>query len=124
LKLKASQIPETRKALLANQQGLCGICGLHIVDDPVLDHDHKTGAIRSVAHRGCNSAEGRVLGILKRSGIKEPRMFLTSLVRYLETHDVDQHNLIHPTFRTADEKKAFLKKRTLKRKQLKISKGV
>lgn len=124
MKLKSSQIPETRKALLQNQQGLCGICGLYINDDPVLDHDHKTGSIRSVAHRGCNSAEGRVLGVLKRSGIKDPRKFLTSLVSYLDLHDNDQHNLIHPTFKTPDEKKALLKKRTLKRKQLKISKGV
>ena len=118
MKLKSSQIPETRKALLETQQGLCGICGLEIHDDPVLDHDHKTGAIRSVAHRGCNSAEGRVLGIVKRSGIKDPRKFLTSLVKYLETHDNDQHDLIHPTFKTPEEKKLNLKKRAKKKRDL------
>jgi hypothetical protein len=48
MKLKHKDIVTLRLFLLSRQQGLCSLCGDLIEDDAVLDHDHKTGRIRSV----------------------------------------------------------------------------
>jgi len=46
------------------QDGLCPVCRLKLEDDTlVVDHDHTTGEVRGLLHKGCNSA----LGVLKDS---------------------------------------------------------
>lgn len=47
---------ETYKRFLANQNGVCAICG--IVADFHVDRDHKTGAIRGLLCRACNVGLG------------------------------------------------------------------
>lgn len=46
----------TRKGwndMLTEQKGLCGICGKGM-KNPCVDHDHITGRVRGLLHRGCN----------------------------------------------------------------------
>lgn len=56
--MKQKDISILREKLLAEQNGICPICN-KIIDDPVLDHEHKkklkgTGLIRGVLCRTCN----------------------------------------------------------------------
>lgn len=122
MKLKHSEIKETRLLLLDQQGGKCAICHLPCdVDQAVLDHDHKGGHIRAVLHRSCNAAEGKVINILRRFGVKDAQHFLRELISYHELHTTNQTGLIHPTFKTEAEKKERAKRRA-KCRQVKLSK--
>ena len=58
---------EIRDRLYQKQGGCCGLCHRHIEPkDAVLDHDHSTGKVRAVLHRGCNSLEGKMTNAIKR----------------------------------------------------------
>ena len=58
---------EIRDRLYQKQGGCCGLCHRHIEpQDAVLDHDHSTGRVRAVLHRGCNSLEGKMTNAIKR----------------------------------------------------------
>ena len=53
--------PETFRSLLEAQRGLCALCSEPLSKDHTfvaVDHDHATGAIRGLLHRGCNVAVG------------------------------------------------------------------
>lgn len=60
LKRKYGITPEQYDALLAEQSGVCGICGRPPRDDIALhvDHDHTTGRIRGLLCFRCNNALG------------------------------------------------------------------
>ena len=45
--------PEDVEQMLAEQDGLCAICGT-LPNRAVVDHDHQTGAVRGVLCHGCN----------------------------------------------------------------------
>lgn len=95
-KLKASKIKEYRQQQLALQNNCCDLCGEEVVDDAVLDHDHKTGLIRKVLHRGCNSMLGKVENNMARSrmDIYRLRAWAENLVDYIQTVHTD---IVHPT---------------------------
>lgn len=59
-RLTPKELPEVRARLLALQCGVCALCGERIDSDPVLDHDHVTGHVRGVLHRGCNTMLGKI----------------------------------------------------------------
>ena len=52
------------EAMMAEQQGMCacgetlGAEGIRCDEQPVLDHDHETGAARGILHRKCNTYLG------------------------------------------------------------------
>ena len=74
--------------------------------EAVADHDHKTGRMRGVLHRGCNSALGHIENNAPRYKLLNVRRFaawLRSLPAYIHT-DYD-HEPLHPTHRTPDEKR-------------------
>ena len=51
---------EQYEQMFEEQKGLCAICGLPMVrgNSAVVDHSHKTGKVRGLLHRRCNSALG------------------------------------------------------------------
>ena len=89
MRLKHSEIREYRIEQLAQQEYRCALCGDPIQDDPVLDHDHKTGLVRKVLHRGCNSMLGKIENNMARSRIDIGRLeiFASNLIEYIKiTH--------------------------------------
>ena len=109
-RLKTKDIATTRESLLLQQNNKCALCGKDI-DDAVLDHNHKTGVIRAVLHRGCNALEGIITNRAAMSGITDMPSYLRGLADYLDLHQVDQTGLLHPTHKTAEEKKERAKKK-------------
>lgn len=92
--LKATEIRKYREQQLQNQLYICPLCRRMIaLDEAALDHCHKTGMIRRVLHRWCNSVLGRVENWAGRSGIDKID-FLKAVVHYLEA---PQTTVVHPS---------------------------
>lgn len=106
--LKANQVADVLKQLVARQKNKCDMCGkpFTVKDKPVLDHDHTSGYIRGACHRSCNGAEGRVKtkARLGHKGVL-PEDFIIGLGKYLEKHKTPQIQLIHPQHMTEDQKR-------------------
>jgi hypothetical protein len=96
VKLKSTEIKSYRLQQLEQQNNLCALCGDVIIDDAVLDHCHKTGLIRQVLHRGCNSMLGKIENNMPRSRMNRDRLrtFALNLMQYIETMHTD---ITHPT---------------------------
>lgn len=109
-RLKYSEVKEYRSQQLAEQDNRCALCGEYIQDDAVLDHDHATGEIRSVLHRGCNSLLGKIENNMTRNRVDLGRLskFAENLISYLTADGTD---LLHPTYKTKEERKMAYKKR-------------
>ena len=115
-RLKAAGIAAYRELELTAQGGLCALCGEAIeAGKAVLDHDHKSGRIRGVLHRGCNALEGTITNALPRNLITPERLqaIFANWARYHST----PKDLLHPSHRTAEERKARAKKRAKTRKK-------
>ena len=121
MRIKPKEIKALRASILAEQNGLCAICQEQI--DPleaVLDHDHKTGYIRAVLHRGCNAYIGHMENNMARNLITSNRLakILANFINYINTHRL----IIHPTHLTTEERKERAKRRArLKRKKSKLT---
>jgi hypothetical protein len=118
MKLKYTEIKTHREKLLLEQGQCCALCGEQIIDDAVLDHDHKTGLIRRVLHRGCNLLLGKIENNLRRNGLDLDKLkhFADNLVGYL----LDNYEQIeHPTHKTNEERKIAARKRAKKRRKIK-----
>lgn len=117
-KLKSTEIKEIRISLLKEQSYCCAICGLSCSEEEaVLDHSHQKeqGWVRGVLHRGCNTAEGKIINTMRRYGIKEYTKFLSGLISYYSEHSENKTGLIHPQFKTLEEKKILAKKRRIRK---------
>lgn len=114
-KLKHSDIAQVRADLLTQQHGLCGLCGEIIhTGQAVLDHDHKSGQIRGVLHRGCNALEGQIVNALPRNLITPERLAVI-FQRWAQYHQ-DLKPMLHPKHRepgTKTKKRKNLKKKSL-----------
>ncbi len=86
------------------QNNLCALCDQFILDDAVLDHDHKSGEIRGVLHRGCNAMLGKIENAMPRNRVDLGRLANISrnLIKYLTADGTD---ILHPTHKTPEEKK-------------------
>jgi len=104
MKLKYKDIKTHRSQLLEQQEYRCSLCGDTIIDDAVLDHDHKTGRIRSVLHRGCNAMLGKIENNMPRNRMDIHRLerFCTNIVKYITEEYAD---IVHPTYLTPEERK-------------------
>ena len=104
-KLPQSKVQAFREQMLADQHGRCMLCCETVTDDAVLDHDHKTGRLRGVLHRGCNALLGHIENNRARNGLSGPRLFrmLERIETYL-TKSYD-HNPLHYTHRTDEQKR-------------------
>lgn len=111
-RLTASQVKAHRDKLLEEQGGRCALCGELIQRDDVLDHDHKTGEIRGVLHRGCNAMLGHLENNRARhlltSEVRFAR-FLSNVQKYLLQRRDDP--VLYPTHRTDEEKRELRLKR-------------
>jgi len=110
VKLKSTEIKAYRETQLAHQNNLCALCGENIELDPVLDHCHKTGKIRQVLHRGCNSLLGKIENSMPRSRVDIRRLegITRNLVNYLT---ITHTEILHPTYKTPEERKMKKKKK-------------
>lgn len=107
-RLTPAMVAPFRARLGAEQKGLCAICRRPLGDKtkaPVLDHDHLTGEIRGVLHRGCNSLLGHIENGKARYGltaVSDLARFLAGVQEYMHAPG---HGVLHPTYRTEDEKR-------------------
>jgi hypothetical protein len=103
MKLKHREIAEYRQQQLLLNNCCCALCGDLVIDDAVLDHDHKTGLVRQVLHRGCNSMLGKIENNMARSRIDLHRLrqFAANLVDYIQTTHTD---IVHPTHKPKGRK--------------------
>lgn len=109
MKLTAREIKQYRERQLQKQGFVCPLCnGIISFSEAALDHDHKTGLVRKVLHRWCNSVLGRVENWAKRSPV-EGIEFLESAVAYLK---VEHTQIEHPNHgKTRKRKRAKRVKR-------------
>lgn len=117
-RLKQSEVAKTRKEILDQQRSYCALCQELIAEgQAVLDHCHKTGQIRGVLHRGCNAFEGTLVNALARNLITTERLarIMNNLIHYQR----QLKPLLHPTHKTAEEKKLRAKRRAKQRKDSK-----
>ena len=113
-KLKASEVATYRGTELEAQQGHCMLCGDRIAPgEEVLDHDHKTGHVRAVLHRGCNAMLGHIENNRSRNMLKDARLW--RFLRQVQTYITADHTgkPLHPTHRTAEEKRIRTNKRAV-----------
>lgn len=118
-RITATEVKNVRLSLSARQGNRCALCqqplGTKAPLDPVLDHDHETGAVRGVLHRGCNSGLGKVENAAARYGYARNLIpFAMGLGRYLQTHSTNVTGLIHPTHKTDEEKRLLKNERARK----------
>jgi len=111
VRIRLKDVPTVTKKLRLKQKQVCALClcDLEQQEDKncVLDHDHKTGRIRSVLCRNCNGIEGKVYNLANRAKRRMTvQEWLTRLIKYYEFHSVDRTGLLHPTHKTDEEKKA------------------
>ena len=116
VKIKQKDIRVLREQYYAEQNGLCALCFEHM--DPfesVLDHDHKTGQLRGVLHRGCNAYIGSMENNLARNRISTNRLslILINFMSYISTHKP----IRHPTHLTPEERIERTRLRAKKRKK-------
>lgn len=123
-KLTAAQVAGHRVRMLANQDNNCALCCTYVApNDAVLDHDHTTGHIRAVLHRGCNSMLGVIENNRPRYMLKGARLFhMLSRVEAYLTADFTT-NPLHPTHRTTEEKRLLTNLRARKARARKKSDG-
>ncbi len=119
-KLKASEVAAYRATALEEQGGHCMLCCDRVSpDDAVLDHDHKTGHVRGVLHRGCNAMLGHIENNRARNMLKDARLrrFLSGVWTYITADHTSRP--LHPTHRSADEKRERANKLARKRRATK-----
>lgn len=100
MKFKYKDVKPFREQQWIQQGHCCALCSEAVnADEAVLDHCHKTGKIRGVLHRGCNSLLGRIENNMPRSRVNMTRLANISqnLIKYLTRDSVTQ--LLHPTFK-------------------------
>lgn len=115
-RIKPKDIKPLRDQWLKDQSHLCLLCQELIKPgEEVLDHDHKSGYLRGVLHRGCNAYIGALENNQKRNRITESRlkMILKNFESYIQAHKPQ----IHPSHRTPEEKKQRAQVRAKKRRE-------
>jgi hypothetical protein len=110
MRLKRSEIAPYRLKTLTEQGHKCAICRETVATtEAVLDHDHKSGYIRGVLHRGCNALLGKIENSLTMNKISPER--LENILKNLQFYTNQHHLVLHPSHLTVEEKKARTKRR-------------
>ena len=106
-RLTYSAIPKYREALLLKQRGTCELCKRKPVV-PCLDHCHSTGVNRGVLCRGCNALLGKIENNAARNGLGNQAdlfRYLSAIPAYIVAGQRGGTGTLHPTFKTAEEKR-------------------
>lgn len=110
VRLKQSQVAAVRAQIVEQQGNRCAICKGKFTAkqprDPVLDHNHHTGAVRGVPCRACNSLLGPIENNAARFGVLDIAAFASGVPAYLRAHATNITGLEHYLHRTPEEKKA------------------
>ena len=121
-RLKPKDLKAYRERQWKQQNGICPLCQEFIdPSEAVLDHDHATGYIRKVLHRGCNAIEGVITNNRRRNKLTDSRLknLLENLYEYQRTaHSQTEH----PTYRTPEERDARRKRRAQARRKPRAAK--
>ena len=118
IKIKQKDIRLLREQYYSEQNGLCNLCFEHMdPSEAVLDHDHKSGQLRGVLHRGCNAYIGSMENNLARNRITTNRLslILINFMSYISTHKP----IRHPTHLTPEERKERTRLRAKKNRSKK-----
>lgn len=111
-KLKNAEIKAVREQMLEQQSGRCAVCMLPATPATVvLDHDHRTGAVRGALHRGCNSLLGKIENNAARYGVRDIGAFTNGVAGYLRRNLTNWSGLLHPLHKTEEEKRELRNKR-------------
>lgn len=115
-RITTREVEVIRTSQVAQQGGKCCVCQRpfgrpELALDPVLDHCHKSGAVRGTLHRSCNALLGKLENNQARFGKIDLSAFLHGSAKYLQAHTTNITGLIHPTHKTADEKRIAANKR-------------
>jgi hypothetical protein len=110
MKLKHLEVKPFREQQFAKQGGICVLCDQAITDQPVLDHDHDTGIIRGVLHRGCNALLGKIENNMARNRVDLGKLAKISqnLITYITADPITEY--LHPTYKTPEERAMKKKK--------------
>ena len=111
-RLNARQLKEWREATWVAQGKRCALTGYTIsAAEAVADHDHCTGHLRAVLHRGVNSLLGKQENNYRRYGVSLPmlRAMAPAIAAYIEKDY--SANVFYHTHRTEDEKRELRNKR-------------
>lgn len=115
-KLTASAVKAQRELMLSEQGGACALCMRPCsASEAVLDHCHRTGFVRAVLHRGCNSMLGVIENNRPRYLLPEDsklHAMLSRAVPYIQRNY--SMNPVHPLHKTDDEKRLLKNKRAKK----------
>lgn len=105
-RLTNSAIPAYRREALIKQGGKCALCKRKPAV-PCLDHCHSTGVNRGVLCRGCNSLLGKIENNAARYGLSGSalHLYLAAVPAYLVAGQRGGLGTLHPTFKTAEEKR-------------------
>ncbi len=112
IRLTQAALKEWREATWLAQDKRCAITGYTIsLSEAVADHDHSTGHLRGVLHRGVNSLLGKCENNYRRYGVSLPmlRAMAPAIAAYIEKDY--SANVFYPTHRTEDEKRELRNKR-------------
>lgn len=106
-RLKHSEIPVVKAALLKKQGYVCPLCSTGLVlKDACLDHNHNTGEVRGVLCRNCNGIEGKIYNLANRAKRHSTQKdFLGRLILYWIKYESGGAGLLHPLHKTDDEKR-------------------
>jgi hypothetical protein len=119
MRLTAKTLPEWRAKTLADQDGRCALCrDLIPADEVVADHDHATGHMRGVLHRGCNAMLGHLENNRARNKLKDLTRFARFLSRVGTYLASQPHPEVYPTHRTDDEKRIARNKKARTKRAL------
>ena len=104
-RIKQSEIPSVREQISNVQGNLCAICQ-QPMQEKCLDHDHKTGLIRSVLCRNCNGIEGKIFNLCRRGKRnRSEKEYLIEILTYWTFHAKNPREILHPNYKTLDEKR-------------------
>ena len=110
MRMRPRDVKPTKMRLAAKQGYKCPLCMIDLKTLPekdwVLDHDHQTGAVRSVLCRNCNGMEGKVYNRANQAKRgNTARYWLERLLKYYTYHETNRTGLLHPTHKTDEEKR-------------------